>query len=651
MPRHVVSEFVRVVNFLVLADTLAAPRPPMSFRKRLTSFFVLIVILPMIAVGGLVFRLIADSRQAKTDARTSGLSSAAASSYLQEIAVAQADARTLARQLSNASSAGPLSARLSALLPQSGLVRVVVRLGSRTLADVGDRGAIAPGTAEVRTPQGSSLSVSASTVTATDYVASFARAAGVGVAVTRGSHLLASTLPLPSTTSFPNAGTFTVGRIDYRVVTQKLPDFAGSTITVTVLSDPASSGGSTTGSRAVAAAIILSFLLLAVAFALVASRALEGQVRRFLEATRRLGGGDFSSPVPIEGGDEFAALGEEFNRMSTQLDERLRQLSAERARLRGSFTRIGESFAANLDPQALARLALHTAVDAMDANGGRITIRSRADAPLSEAAREGSLTGLEDKVLEAERRAVRGEDAVELEGESHVMAVRLGRIEQDGAVRGVITITRPGEPFSDGDSALLRSLASQTGLALENVDLHFQIHRQAVTDELTGLANHGRFQERLSKEFEQVRGHGHPLGLIMLDIDDFKLVNDTFGHQQGDLVLKQVAMALRASSRQADTAARYGGEEMALILPNTDLEGSYAIAERLREAIQSLRVGRLDGGEPLRVTASLGVAATSEGEKHELIACADKALYRAKRRGKNRASRGQPRAANVAVGE
>ena len=78
-------------------------------------------------------------------------------------------------------------------------------------------------------------------------------------------------------------------------------------------------------------------------------------------------------------------------------------------------------------------------------------------------------------------------------------------------------------------------------LALENVELHYQVQRQAVTDELTGLANHGRFQDLLSDEMEQVRRYHHPVGLIMLDIDDFKSVNDTYGHQQGDLVLRQVA--------------------------------------------------------------------------------------------------------------
>ena len=194
---------------------------------------------------------------------------------------------------------------------------------------------------------------------------------------------------------------------------------------------------------------------------------------------------------------------------------------------------------------------------------------------------------------------------------------------------------------------MLRSLATQATLALENVDLHQQVSRQAVTDELTGLANHGRFQELLGAEMEQVRRYHHPVGLIMLDIDNFKSINDTYGHQQGDVVLKRVARALADTSREADYPARYGGEEMALILPHTDLEGAHAIAERIRTAIERLRIPRRDEEGVLRITASLGVAATTDGSKDALIADADAALYDAKRRGKNRTVKAPLRATNV----
>jgi diguanylate cyclase (GGDEF)-like protein len=137
----------------------------------------------------------------------------------------------------------------------------------------------------------------------------------------------------------------------------------------------------------------------------------------------------------------------------------------------------------------------------------------------------------------------------------------------------------------------------------------------------------------------------------MLDLDDFKQINDTHGHQQGDVVLRRVADVLRGLSREADTPARYGGEEMALILPHTDLEGSHAIAERLRAAVAALRIPRLDGNGQIRVTASLGVSATLDGDRDALVADADAALYMAKRHGKNRTLRGRAEIADVVPGE
>jgi diguanylate cyclase (GGDEF)-like protein len=255
-------------------------------------------------------------------------------------------------------------------------------------------------------------------------------------------------------------------------------------------------------------------------------------------------------------------------------------------------------------------------------------------------------------VIDAERAALsHGEWGEARSDELSVASVALGAIEPGGRPHGLITVGRNGRPFSTGDRDLLRSLAAQATLALENVELHVQVSRQAITDDLTGLANHGRFQDLLGSEMEQVRRYHHPVGLIMLDVDDFKAVNDTYGHQQGDVVLSHVARVLRDTSREADTAARYGGEEMALVLPHTDIEGSYAIAERIRSAIAELRIPRLDQKGVLRVTASLGVAASSEGDKDVLITEADAALYTAKREGKNRTIRSAPQTANVFGGE
>src|SRR5205823_8926083 len=166
-------------------------------------------------------------------------------------------------------------------------------------------------------------------------------------------------------------------------------------VDVTVLSNLSATNASLRSSRAVAIGFIIGFLVLALSFSLLASRALQAQLGRFLQAARRLAGGDFSSPIETEGHDEFAALGEEFNNMSTQLAHRLDELSQERARLRELIRRIGQTFASNLDRPALLELALKTALDAVEANCGRLSVRDGPEQPLIETQRVGPVAGLE----------------------------------------------------------------------------------------------------------------------------------------------------------------------------------------------------------------------------------------------------------------
>jgi diguanylate cyclase (GGDEF)-like protein len=622
----------------------------MSFRTRLISFFVVIVVVPMVAVGFLVFRLINDSGQGKADARANGLATAAASIYANQRAAGAAAARGIARSgLISQSSA--LRSSLSSVLEQAGLARIRVTSGHRVLADLGNRDAVAPGTVAVRTPRGGQpVRVSVSTLTARAF-ARHLTAPGVGIVLRRESRQLAATLPVRTSMPLPRVGTVVLGRDRYRVLTQHLPGFYGKTLNVAVLSNLSATSRGLAADRLLAGVFLVAFLVLAISFALLASRALHGQLARFLQAARRLAGGDFSSPVPIEGRDEFAELGREFNNMSSQLAQRLYELSQQRTRLRESITRIGDTLAANLDRQALLELALSTAVDGVDANVARLSTRADFDEPLEEVARVGSLKEWSDAIYTAERAALGDPGVGEAVGpQGDVIAVALRAPDSDVRAQGVITVCRRERAFTDDDRELLRSLAAGATLALENVELHLQVSRQAITDELTGLANHGHFQDRLNAEIELVRRYNQALSLILLDIDNFKKVNDTYGHQQGDLVLKHVARVLRESSRETDTTARYGGEELALILPHTDLQGAHAMAERVREAIESLRVPRLDQEGSLQVTASIGVACSAHGDRHLMIAEADRALYEAKRLGKNRTVLAEAATADVVGG-
>lgn len=330
-------------------------------------------------------------------------------------------------------------------------------------------------------------------------------------------------------------------------------------------------------------------------------------------------------------------------RLMRHVEPRLQELGNQRMRLRESIRRTGETLASNLDRPALLELALKTAVDAVHASGGRLLTSASSDEPLSDIGVIGSLAGLEGSIEDAEQLALKNDDVGESRsGQTFLASVALRTAERGGRLYGLITVGRHGRPYSDEERELLRLLAAQATLALENVDLHYQVARQAVTDELTGLGNYAHFQELLALQSEQVKRYGQAVGLIMLDLDDFKSINDNLGHPQGDAVVREVAQLLRENCRDADSPARYGGDELAVILPHTPLEGAFAIGERVRLAIERHRIPRLDGRGFLQITASVGVAASTTGDTEALISEADRALYLAKRKGKNKTAKGQP---------
>jgi diguanylate cyclase (GGDEF)-like protein/PAS domain S-box-containing protein len=176
---------------------------------------------------------------------------------------------------------------------------------------------------------------------------------------------------------------------------------------------------------------------------------------------------------------------------------------------------------------------------------------------------------------------------------------------------------------------------------IERKRAHDALHRLAVVDELTGLHNRREMNRLLDDEMHRFQRYGRPTALILLDIDHFKAVNDTYGHQTGDEVLKWIAHLLRANVRATDRPARYGGEELAIIMPETLAKDAFEVAEDLRNAIASQPfVSVANTGRVLQipVTVSLGVAGYSASitTREALIAAADDALYRAKRTGRNR---------------
>ncbi len=178
-------------------------------------------------------------------------------------------------------------------------------------------------------------------------------------------------------------------------------------------------------------------------------------------------------------------------------------------------------------------------------------------------------------------------------------------------------------------------LANSAYVVLDNARLYQEMHRLASTDELTGLANYRQFQESLEREFQRSRRTGEAVSVLMMDLDDFKSINDAFGHKTGDQVLQTVAAAFTGSARQYDLIARYGGEEFAVILPGTGARGAVEMGERLRLLVRTV-AGRMNLE---RLSASVGAAVYPNRaitDAQALVREADAALYRAKAEGKDR---------------
>jgi HAMP domain-containing protein len=519
----------------------------MSFRSRLTLFFVLIVIVPMVSVTLVIFRLISDNEHGKADAQVAARELTARRLEREAILEADRAAKQVVAdvRLAAALRAGSRSraqARARELIVRRRLERLlIVDTRRHAVVDAGSRDAAFPATRRLVADGRTVGTLQVSVRRATEYAQAVRRVTGLQIVVSRRGTVLAATLPGVRLGDLPDeTGDVKVGERSYRARTFEVPGFRDAVVQVSLLRDEQSTNDEVTRSRLLVAAILLGFFLLAFAFAVAVSRSLQRQIQSFLEAARRIGGGEFQTKVPTVGQDEFAELGAEFNTMAAQLEHRLAELREERTRVERSMRRLGHAVASNLDRDALLGIVVETAVDGVGADGGRAAARHSPDGPLEERVTAGRTVGLEEVLGEVEVAALAaGRTSAVTRGEVSALGHPLRGAEEDESVIGVVSVGRRGRPFSEADRERVSYLAGQAGVSIENVGLHETVTIQAVTDELTGLFNHRRFQEALASEVERSRRFpDQGVGLVLLDIDDFKQVNDTYGHQQGDLVLR-----------------------------------------------------------------------------------------------------------------
>ncbi len=389
--------------------------------------------------------------------------------------------------------------------------------------------------------------------------------------------------------------------------------------------------------------ILLGLIVVAmVCIVLVVQTDLQRPLRRLDRAVAALARDEYDIPVPHIANEEIGRLAASFEEMRRQL----------RATITGARARAAIASELN-SPQPLATALTEVCIqlrDSASADSSFILVNASemtdsfvvtqgaeidvdiatllaADGPIGSAHRHTGpaalLSGAVDGSLEA------GSGLREF----CTAPLRMGR-----NVLGVLGIARHEGGFTSSDASLVSTAAEQVALSLERYRFIAMMQRQATTDDLTGLHNHRFLIDYLGQQVALAERLNTPLAILVIDLDHFKRVNDTYGHPTGDAVLSGFAQTLVGSIRRADLAARYGGEEFIVVMSNTAAVDARRVAEKIRAAAEALQVP-IDGGRNhVSVSVSVGGAAYPEDTTTatELLAIADAALYDAKHAGRNR---------------
>jgi diguanylate cyclase (GGDEF)-like protein len=370
-----------------------------------------------------------------------------------------------------------------------------------------------------------------------------------------------------------------------------------------------------TGLYLLLALVVLTAGLVSLVATCMLARGTTRPLAELAAAAARVADGDLGTRVPVRRRDEVGQLGITFNRMTREMQAYVDALTASRDQLRGHLGLLGDTLSSTHDLERILQVILRTAVAATGAQAGVVMLADpgggvlvgQCGHGLAERGGAGPLrlplgAGLLGRVAQTGEPA-RGRldrDAPELApgepcGNTYIVVPfstrrAPGSDPAESAVRGVLALydRLGGEEFDDDDQATLRKFAAQSAVAAENVRVHEEAKRLSYTDPLTGLYNYRMLRESLRREVERANRYGHQLCLLVLDLDRFKDVNDTYGHAAGDAVLAEFARRLRSEIREVDLAFRQGGEEFVLLLPETDVLGGVTLAERLGTATREV---------------------------------------------------------------
>ena len=380
-------------------------------------------------------------------------------------------------------------------------------------------------------------------------------------------------------------------------------------------------------------------------------------VRDLTDAAEAVAAGDLERAVAVPPEPELARLADAFNHMVERLAARRRELEERDEAFRSALNRLGDALIDSHDRSGIISAVLETSALSLGTSRGIFD----AVVPGPGGLRAISCYGCEREGMELAPGAGLAGDAAR---NDHVsiwpgsVAPAPEEVEEDEQDRaGVAVPLRRGNrpigvlalygrgadgPFAADEIHLLGSLVHQAETAIENTFLYEEATRLSITDGLTGLWNRRLFDLRLSEELQRAIRFQEPFGVLLIDLDYFKAVNDRHGHQAGDAVLIELARRLTDATREVDVVTRFGGEEFALILPKTPVPGTMRLAVKIREVVAAEPF--MAGSTSIPVTVSVGAAAYPDHglSAPELIAAADAALYRAKEGGRDRVEEAEP---------
>jgi diguanylate cyclase (GGDEF)-like protein len=576
-----------------------------SFKLKLVVYFLLLSLLPLAAAFAGFASVAKDSETRLVDTRLQAGLHAALAAYEERLVAAEDSARALARSPSFQRALARKDRRaIERAVGSSANIAVETAGGMRT---GGSSGLAAERRVKVLGPHGLLGTVVAWVSLDSSFLAQLRERAGLDrndvLVLLRNGRIIVGPEGFGGTLAVP-AGqmrTVTLAGVRYRaLVAPALRGRPGAALAALSLQSRIDSKTGAVEKRLLLALAILLGLVATVGY--FEGRTIVRTIGSLVAAANAMAAGRLSERVRVRGRDELALLGRSFNDMAAELEARLHELEEERGRVRDAFSRFGDALAATHDVDQLLRMIVDVAVEATGASAG-VLVASSGD-----VFRVGE-PEVGDALLELPLSAGRNDF-------------------------GLLTLHAPA--FGDEERRTAASLASHAAVALENARLHRIVERQALADGLTGLANRRHGENVLEAELARAERFGGPLTLVVADLDDFKEINDRFGHLTGDCVLRDFGAVLRSTMRDVDLACRWGGEEFVLVLPGTDAEGGANLAERVRDHLRDHETLALDGTR-VRFTASFGVAAATGGTtSRELLARADAALYEAKRAGKDR---------------